>query len=121
MFYGKPPDVRLFMLLHQLLHLVQKLIEKLKGGADGFGAGHIHAGDFQQADGVSAAAGGEEALVVLHGVCLAVQDPLCDGRRGGEAGAAGLFGVALIYPIEALKYLVLMFGGNTDAGILQLQ
>jgi len=50
--------------------------------------------------------------MVLHGV-------LHDGQA--KAGAAGLFGMTLIHTIEALKYLVLMFGRNTDTGILHTQ
>ena len=48
------------------------------------------------------------AMMILYGV-------LHDGQA--KAGAAGLFGMTLIYTIEALKYLVLMFGSNTNAGI----
>ena len=41
--------------------------------------------------------------------------------RQAKAGATGLLGMALIHTIEALKHLVLMFGRNTNAGILNAQ
>ena len=47
-------------------------------------------------------------MVILHSV-------LHDGQA--KAGAARLLGMTLIYTIETLKHLVLMFGRNTDAGI----
>ena len=37
--------------------------------------------------------------------------------RKTKAGSTGLLGMALIDTIEALKYLALMFGSNTDAGV----
>ena len=51
-------------------------------------------------------------MMILHGV-------LHDGQA--KAGTTGLFGMALIHTIEALKHLVLMFGRNTDTGILHAQ
>ena len=47
-------------------------------------------------------------VMILHGV-------LDDGQT--KAGAAGLLGVALVHTIETLKYFVLMFGSNANAGI----
>ena len=51
-------------------------------------------------------------MMILHGV-------LHDGQT--KAGAAGLFGMTLIHTIEAFKHFVLMFGRNTDTGILHAQ
>ena len=55
---------------------------------------------------------GDLSVVILHGV-------LHDGQS--KTGATGLLGVALIHTIEAFKHLLLMFGRNTDAGILHAQ
>ena len=41
---------------------------------------------------------------------------LDDGKP--QAGAAGLAGVALVYPVEALKHMGLMLLGDADAGVL---
>ena len=41
--------------------------------------------------------------------------------RQTKAGAAGLLGMALIHTIETFKHLVLMFGRNTNTGILHAQ
>ena len=47
-------------------------------------------------------------MMILHGVLY---------DRKAKAGAAGLFGMALIDTIEALKHLILMFRCNADTGI----
>ena len=46
--------------------------------------------------------------MILHGM-------LDDGQA--KAGTAGLLGMTLIHTIETLKYFVLMFGSNANAGI----
>ena len=50
--------------------------------------------------------------MILHGV-------LHNGQA--KAGTTRLFGMALIHTVEALKYLILMLGSNTNAGILHAQ
>jgi len=37
--------------------------------------------------------------------------------RKAKTGAAGFFGMAFIYTVEAFKDTALMFGGNTDTGV----
>ena len=74
------------MTLNECLKFPNQLVKQLQRRVHRLGAGHVHPGDLQQADGVGAAAGGQESEVILDRRSALVQYAVCDRDRRDDSG-----------------------------------
>ena len=76
----------MFRLFSELFHLFDQLSEEGERRVDRLRRGHVHARQLEQGDRISAAAAGKEALIIRNGGGAFLQNAVCNGDGGGEAG-----------------------------------